>query len=133
MGKAIIWLFLEGEGFDQAAGDFEEACLGQVRETDVSRARFRFWSMLLKFLPGSRIVLLLPEDFALWVLANLVAWPIVYLAMNKWLQNFACRVDISVWTFALSALIALLIVLVTVNCQAVKAVLLTQVYSLRSE
>jgi len=55
------------------------------------------------------------------------------LAMNKWLQNFAYRVEINIWTFVLSALIALLIALATISYQAVKATVSNPVDSLRYE
>ena len=55
------------------------------------------------------------------------------LAMNKWLQNFAYRVEINIWTFVLSALIALLIALATISYQAVKATVPNPVDSLRYE
>ncbi len=48
----------------------------------------------------SEIVALLTKDFTKWViLANFFAWPIAYYAMNKWLQNFAYRIDLTIWSF----------------------------------
>jgi len=67
------------------------------------------------------------------LLANIAAWPLAYLAMNKWLQNFAYRVEINIWTFALSALMVLLIALATISFQAVKAAISNPVDSLRYE
>jgi putative ABC transport system permease protein len=83
---------------------------------------------------GSNIILLLSKDFILWVLlANILAWPTAYLAMTKWLQNFAFRIDINIWTFLFSALAALLIALATISYQAVKAAVSNPVGSLRYE
>lgn len=83
---------------------------------------------------GSSIILLLSKDFVLWVLlANILAWPTAYLAMNKWLQNFAYRVDINIWTFVLSALAAFLIALATISYQAFKTAVSNPVNSLKYE
>jgi putative ABC transport system permease protein len=77
---------------------------------------------------------LLSKDFVKLVLAaNLVAWPIAYFAMNRWLQDFAYRVNIGWWVFALAGGLALLIALVTVSTQAIKAVLANPVEALRYE
>ncbi|MGH7451343.1 MAG: ABC transporter permease, partial [bacterium] len=64
----------------------------------------------------ANLVGLLSKDFVKLVLiANLIAWPIAYLAMNKWLQDFAYRIDIGWWVFALAGGLALLITLLTVG------------------
>jgi putative ABC transport system permease protein len=55
------------------------------------------------------------------------------LAMNKWLQGFAYRIGISVWIFIVAGLIALLIALLTVSFQTIRAALEKPVKSLRSE
>jgi len=82
----------------------------------------------------SRVVTLLSREFALLVLlANLLAWPFAYLVMNKVLQNYAYRIDISWWVFALSGGLALLIALLTVSTQAIKAALANPVEALRYE
>jgi putative ABC transport system permease protein len=82
--------------------------------------------------PG--IVLLLSKDFLkLVVTANLIAWPVAYYTMNKWLQNFAYRIDMSVGIFALGGVLALLIALVTVSYQAMKAATANPVDALRYE
>ena len=79
------------------------------------------------------IVLLSRELLKSIVLANLIAWPIAYYAMNKWLQNFAYRVDLSVWIFILSGLAALVIALLTVSFQTIKAARANPVESLQYE
>jgi ABC-type antimicrobial peptide transport system permease subunit len=82
----------------------------------------------------SRIIALLSKDFVkLVLLANLIAWPAAYFAMNKWLQNFAYRIDIGWWMFALAGGLALLIAFVTVSAQAIKAALANPVEALRYE
>lgn len=77
---------------------------------------------------------LLAKDFTKWILlANIIAWPLAWLAMNKWLQNFAYRVDLPVWPFVLAGFSALAIAMFTVSIQAVKAALANPVQSLRYE
>jgi len=80
------------------------------------------------------IILMLLKEFAKWlVLANLIAFPIAYYFMNKWLQDFVYRIDISWWIFVLSGGIALLIALFTVSYQAIKAATANPIKSLRYE
>jgi putative ABC transport system permease protein len=80
------------------------------------------------------VTTLLEKEFIRWVLiSNVIAWPLAYFAMNKWMQNFAFRVDLSIWTFVCSALLALLIALLAVSYQSVKAAVANPVNSLRYE
>jgi putative ABC transport system permease protein len=80
------------------------------------------------------VVLLLSKEFTKWViLANVVAWPLAYFAMNKWLQNFAYRIDIHIGIFLVSGIAALLVSLLTVSSKAVKAAVANPVDSLRYE
>ena len=80
------------------------------------------------------ITTLLSVDFIkLVLLAILIASPIAWWAMHKWLQDFAYRVTISWWMFALAGLGAILIALITVSFQSIKAALANPVKSLRSE
>ncbi len=82
----------------------------------------------------SSIVLLLSKDFLkLVVIAILIASPIAWFAMNKWLQDFAYRVDISLWIFIVSALCAALVAFVTISFQAFKAAVANPVKNLRTE
>ncbi|MFQ5772354.1 MAG: ABC transporter permease, partial [bacterium] len=67
------------------------------------------------------------------LLANLIAWPVAWYAMNKWLENFAYRVSIQLWVFALAGGLALVIALITVSTQAIRAALANPVESLRYE
>ncbi len=83
---------------------------------------------------SSRIIWLLSAEFTKWVLlANIIAWPVAYYAMNKWLEGFAYRTQIVVWPFILGAVFAFAIALVTVSYQAVKSALTDPVESLRYE
>ena len=80
------------------------------------------------------IVRLLTKEFLLLVIvANLIAWPVVYWAMNRWLQSFAYRTGIDPLIFVLSAVLALAIALFTVSYQAIRAALSNPVDSLRYE
>ncbi|HYH16564.1 MAG TPA: FtsX-like permease family protein, partial [Flavisolibacter sp.] len=80
------------------------------------------------------IVTLLSKDFVILVLiASLIAFPIAWWALNKWLQDFAYRVDIPLWAFIVATLIALLIAIATVSIQAIKVALMNPVKSLRTE
>lgn len=84
----------------------------------------------------ANIVKLLSRDFIKMVLvAGLIAWPIAYYAMDKWLQGFANRISLkeNSWIFIASAMIAVLFALVTVGYQSVKAALANPTDSLRSE
>lgn len=80
------------------------------------------------------IVSLLSKEFIYLVLAALlVATPLAWWAMNKWLEDFAYRINIQWWMFILAGALAVCITLVTVGFQAIKAALLNPVKNLRSE
>jgi putative ABC transport system permease protein len=80
------------------------------------------------------IILLLIKDFTKCVLiANFIAWPIAWYAIDKWLQNFTNRIDLTVWPFVLSGLTALMIALLTVSWRAIRAARANPVESLRYE
>lgn len=80
------------------------------------------------------ITTLLSFDFVKLVLiAIIIASPIAWWGMNKWLQDFAYRINIEWWMFALAGLSAIIIALVTVSFQSVKAALMSPVKSLKSE
>ena len=82
----------------------------------------------------SGITAMLSFDFLKLVLiAMVIASPIAWYAMNKWLQNFAYRVDIHWWVFAVAGLLAIVIAFATISYQAIKAALMNPVKSLRSE
>jgi putative ABC transport system permease protein len=80
------------------------------------------------------IFVMLSKDFTKWVLvANILAWPVAHIFMNSWLRNFTYRMTISVWDFVLAGLMTLLIALLTVSYQTLKAALANPVDSLRYE
>ena len=82
----------------------------------------------------SNITTLLSKDFIKLVLIALViASPIAYWGMHKWLQSFAYRINIHWWVFVVAGLIALFIALFTVSFQAIKAAIANPVESLRTE
>jgi putative ABC transport system permease protein len=80
------------------------------------------------------IVLLLSSQFVKLVLiANLLAWPLAWYAMHKWLQDFAYRIDIKLSVFVFTATLSIFIALITISFQSIKAALANPVNSLRSE
>jgi putative ABC transport system permease protein len=80
------------------------------------------------------IVLLLSTNFLKLVLfANLIAWPIAWFAMHKWLQGYAFRIGIQWWVFAIAGVASVLIAFLTVSFQSIKAAIANPVKSLRSE
>jgi len=82
----------------------------------------------------SDIVFLFSRDILKWVfVANLISWPIVFIAARKWLDGFAYRIDIGLWMFVLAALSSLLIAGLIVSWHAVRAALYDPVLSLRYE
>lgn len=77
---------------------------------------------------------LLSKDFVLLVVISLlIAAPVAYIAMSQWIQKFAYRADISLWIFLVAGTSALIITLVTVSFQSIKAALSNPVKSLRTE
>jgi len=82
----------------------------------------------------TEIVFLLSKQFSKWVIiANIIAWPIAYYLMNNWLQDFAYRIEISIWVFILSGVLTLVIAVLTVCYQAIKAAIANPVESLKYE
>ncbi|GEO06560.1 ABC transporter permease [Adhaeribacter aerolatus] len=83
---------------------------------------------------SATIIRLLTTDFLrLVLLANIIAWPLAGWAMHRWLQDYAYRTNISWWIFALAGLAAVIIALLTVSYQALKAALANPVKALRNE
>ena len=82
----------------------------------------------------TQIMQLLSKDFLkLVILGIFIATPIAYWAMNQWLQDFAYRITISWWIFALGGIASIIIALISVSYQSVKAALMNPVKSLRTE
>ncbi len=82
----------------------------------------------------SNIVLLISKDFILLVIiASLIAFPIAWWALQTWLQDFAYRIEIPWWIFVMASMLVLIVALITVSFQAIKAALANPVKSLRTE
>ena len=80
------------------------------------------------------VVGLLSRDFLkLIVLANIFAWPAAYFVLNRWLITFPYRINMGLWMFVLSAVMALIVTLLTVSYQSIKAALANPVDSFRYE
>lgn len=80
------------------------------------------------------VIMLLSFDFLkLVLLATLIAWPLAWWVMSRWLDGFAYRISISGWMFVASGCLALLVALVTVCFQAAKAALVNPVRSLKAD
>ncbi|MDP4284190.1 MAG: ABC transporter permease [Bacteroidota bacterium] len=80
------------------------------------------------------IVQMISKDFLKLVIISIViAVPVAWWAMNKWLEGFAYRINISWWVFVLAGVLALMIALATVSFQAIKAAVANPVKSLRTE
>jgi putative ABC transport system permease protein len=82
----------------------------------------------------TQVTRMLSKDFIKLVfIACLIAFPLSYWAMNKWLQSFAYRINISMWVFVIAGVAAIMIALITVSFQAIKAAIANPVKSLRTE
>ncbi len=80
------------------------------------------------------IVALLSKHFVkLVIIANAIAWPLAWYSVNRWMQDYAYRLEMSWWVFVLSGVAALAIALITVSFLAMKAAAANPVESLRSE
>ncbi len=80
------------------------------------------------------VLVLVTKDFILLVVtAFVLATPIAFWGIHKWLQDFAYKVEIHWWTFAIAGMLAVLIAVLTVGFQAAKAALSNPVKSLRIE
>jgi putative ABC transport system permease protein len=79
------------------------------------------------------VVLLSRHFIGLVLIANLIAWPLAWLALHRWIQGFAYRVAVSWWVFVLAGIAALLIALLTVSFHAIRAALSNPVETLRTE
>jgi len=83
---------------------------------------------------ASSIVLMLSREFTRWVLAaNLIAWPVAYIAMQRWLAGFAYRTPLRLAVFVLAGMLTLGIALLTVGYQSVRAAASDPVECLRYE
>ena len=139
--KAVNELYLEDQRVGQLVGMFAGlaivvACLGLFGLAAFTAEQRTKEIGVRKVLGASvrSVVFLLSKEFAKLVLiANLIAWPVAYFVIGDWLQNFAYRVDLSWWVFVLGGLLALLIALLTVGYQAIRAALANPIEALRYE
>lgn len=112
------------------------ACMGLLAHT-MLLLQFRVKEIGIRKVNGAKIwqvMLMLNMDFVKWVaIAFVIATPIAYYAMSKWLQNFAYKTELSWWIFALAGLMALGIALMTVSFQSWRAARRNPVEALRYE
>jgi ABC-type antimicrobial peptide transport system permease subunit len=82
----------------------------------------------------AQVVVLLSKSFAgLVLISNIIAWPFAYFFMKDWLEDFAYRIDMNAFNFIISAAIALLVALIAVSYQAVKAASANPIKSIKYE
>lgn len=126
--KSLLWIFTFIAIF--------VGCLGLFGLAAYSAERRRKEVGIRKVLGASTegIILLLSKDFIRFVIISLlIASPVAWYFMNKWLNNFAYKITISWWIFFASGLIAVVIAFITVSFQAIKAAVANPVKSLRTE
>jgi putative ABC transport system permease protein len=83
-------------------------------------------------IPG--ILYIISKQFIILILfANLIAWPLAYYFMNDWLRDFAYKIDIRISTFVIAGILTLMIALITISYQAIKAAIANPVKSIRYE
>ena len=112
------------------------ACMGLLGISVYSAQRRTKEIGIRKVLGASdlSIMRILTKRFLILILiANLIAWPLAHYATSRWLQNFAYRIEISWEVFALSTIVALVIALLTVSYQAIRAARANPVETLRYE
>jgi putative ABC transport system permease protein len=112
------------------------ACLGLLGLTSYL-AELRTKEIGIRKVMGatvSTITLILSTNFLKWVvISNVIAWPLAYYLMTEWLENFAYKVSLSWWMFALAALLSIFIAIITINYQSIKAATRNPIDSLRYE
>jgi len=82
----------------------------------------------------SQIIFMLTKDFTKWVmLSNIIAWPLAYFILTKWLENFAFRIGIEWWIFLFAGAIALMIAMIVISYQTIRAATANPVKALRYE
>lgn len=119
----------------------EQSCTGWMTRPSTSTtcetAEQRTKEIGIRKVLGSsvpRISYLLTKEFLVWIIvANIIAWPIAWFTMNKWLQNYAYRIELTIFPFVLAGGLALAISLLLVSWQSVRAALANPVEALRYE
>jgi putative ABC transport system permease protein len=112
------------------------ACMGLFGLTAVMAVRRTKETGIRKVLGAGAVdvVFLFTKDVLRWVLAaNIIAWPVAWIAARRWLEQFAYRIDISPWIFLMAALISVLVGVLTVSWHAFRASLTDPVQALRHE
>jgi putative ABC transport system permease protein len=112
------------------------ACLGLFGLASYATARRKREIGVRKVFGASvsGITIRLAGEFIRWVLlANALAWPLTYLAMRQWLENFAYRTPIGIGVFLMAGVLVLLVAMLTVSVQSVRAARANPVESLRYE
>lgn len=112
------------------------ACLGLIGLSTFAAAQRTKEVGIRKVMGASvlNVTTLLSREFVILVsLANVIAWPIAYFGMQRWLENFAYRVEIGVGVFIVAAVLAMIIALLTVSYQAVRAARANPVVALKYE
>ncbi len=80
------------------------------------------------------LMVMLSQEFTKWVLiANLIAWPVAFFIMKSWLENFAYRIELNIWTFIGAAFFAYGVAFITISLQTIKAAYSNPVDALRYE
>ena len=112
------------------------SCLGLIG-LSLFMAERRTKEIGIRKINGAKLIeifSLLSGEYIIWVMISIIiACPIAWYAMNKWLQNFAYRINISWWVFALAGVLALLITFLTVSWQSYRAASKNPVEALRYE
>ena len=141
VGDQYEWLHRENKNYLQLIGAccFISVFLSMIGLFAISyqSSRYRTKEIGIRKINGAKIsevMAMLNRDFVKWVaVAFVIATPIAYYAMNKWLENFAYKTNLSWWIFALAGLLALGIALLTVSWQSWKAATRNPVEALRYE
>ena len=82
----------------------------------------------------NQILMLFLTQFSKWVIiSNILAWPISFLVMKNWIENFSYRIDFPFWTFIISLLLSLTIAVITVSWQSLKASRMNPAASIKVE
>ena len=80
------------------------------------------------------VVFLFIREFSKWVIiSNLIAWPVAWYGMDKWLQDFQYRIDFNPWFFVTALILSLAVALITVSWQSVRVALINPAESLKHE